>query len=137
MEEDWRDYATCVGLDPEMWFALPLARGRLAPKTLRALEICRGCPVRAECLADVLELASSMNYSVPGVWGGTIESDRRLMVKARPRREPTNYDVPRRRCTRCSKLKVLADFDGDLARCQACNELIRKWERARRAQRSA
>lgn len=132
MQEDWREYAACAGMDPEMWFAMPLAGGRLAPKTLRALEICRSCPVMSDCL----EWAVS-NQVLHGVWGGTTEGERGPLIQATAVAPEPVYEAPRRRCTRCSKLKVLGDFDGDLARCQACNELIRKWERARRAQRSA
>lgn len=137
MQEDWRDYAACAGMDPEMWFAMYLARGRLAPKTLRALEICRSCPVKADCLADALALASAMNYAVPGVWGGTIEAERMKMIKARPAVQPVSYDGPTRQCHKCRVHKPLHSFTDGRVRCDPCGEVVRKWEQARRAQRSA
>lgn len=44
---DWRDKAACRNADPNLFFP----EGDLF-KTQEALEICRGCTVRAECLED-------------------------------------------------------------------------------------
>ncbi len=41
--------------------------------------ICRGCPVRAECLAEALD-----NKIEFGVWGGMTERERRALLKQRP-----------------------------------------------------
>jgi WhiB family redox-sensing transcriptional regulator len=41
--------------------------------------ICRGCPVRTECLADALD-----NRHEFGVWGGMTERERRALLRRRP-----------------------------------------------------
>lgn len=69
MNYDWRDDAACRGR-PIDWFY---------PETQdlneRAMEICRDCPVRQECL----------DYGIKneefGIWGGMIASERRRIRK--------------------------------------------------------
>jgi WhiB family redox-sensing transcriptional regulator len=45
----------------------------------RAKTVCRGCPVRTECLADALD-----NRVEFGVWGGLTERERRALLRRRP-----------------------------------------------------
>jgi WhiB family redox-sensing transcriptional regulator len=45
----------------------------------RAMSVCRGCPVRTECLADALD-----NRVEFGVWGGLTERERRSLLRRRP-----------------------------------------------------
>ena len=44
-----------------------------------AKQVCMGCPVIAECLADSLD-----NLTEFGVWGGMTERERRALLKRRP-----------------------------------------------------
>lgn len=44
-----------------------------------AKRICRGCPVRNECLADALD-----NRIEFGVWGGMTERERRALLRRHP-----------------------------------------------------
>jgi WhiB family redox-sensing transcriptional regulator len=44
-----------------------------------AKQVCIGCPVIAECLADSLD-----NQTEFGVWGGMTERERRALLKRRP-----------------------------------------------------
>lgn len=55
----WSASALCAQVDPALFFP---ARGHAAPE---ARQICMGCPVRAECLADALS-----RNEPSGVWGG-------------------------------------------------------------------
>lgn len=64
MRPAWHAGAACRGHGPELWFP---ANGE---PTAEALELCRRCPVRAECF----EAGRGERY---GVWGGTGEAERR------------------------------------------------------------
>lgn len=44
----------------------------------RARQVCTGCPVRYECLAEALD-----NRIEWGVWGGMTERERRLLLRQR------------------------------------------------------
>jgi WhiB family transcriptional regulator, redox-sensing transcriptional regulator len=67
-ERPWAAYASCRNADPDLFFP---AEGEDAEA---ALKICRGCPVRPECLEWALD--TRVRY---GVWGGTTERDRRRL----------------------------------------------------------
>ncbi len=69
---DWTVDAACKGTDPDEFFVPGVAQNR-------AKVICRGCPVRTECLADALE-----NRIEFGVWGGMTERERRALLRRRP-----------------------------------------------------
>lgn len=69
---DWTARAACRGAAPEDLFVQGAAQHR-------AKLICRGCPVRAECLAEALD--SRIQF---GVWGGMTERDRRALLRRRP-----------------------------------------------------
>jgi len=73
----WIDRAGCVGEDPELFF--PMGAPRLvSARTERAKAICRGCPVRSECLGWSLVTAQDA-----GVWGGLDEEERREIRRRR------------------------------------------------------
>ncbi|ASU81889.1 WhiB family transcriptional regulator [Nocardiopsis gilva YIM 90087] len=69
---DWSTRAICRETDPDALFVQGAAQNR-------AKLICRGCPVRAECLADALD-----NRIEFGVWGGMTERERRALLRRRP-----------------------------------------------------
>ena len=71
---DWRDDAACRDEDPELFFAHDDATAQ------RALAICAGCPVRDACLEHALA-----NGERHGVWGGTTEHERRVLLRHRRR----------------------------------------------------
>ena len=67
----WLELAACRGLDTSWWFPQ-----RHDMFTLRvAVAVCRGCPVRAPCLAEAL--AEEDQAYVFGVRGGLTASQRR------------------------------------------------------------
>jgi len=69
---DWTTRAACRGTDPDELFVQGAAQNR-------AKLICRGCPVRTECLADALD-----NGIEFGVWGGMTERERFALLRRRP-----------------------------------------------------
>ena len=69
---EWIRRALCIQVDPELFFPDQAASSRAAK------EVCRQCPVIAECLA--LALANNERF---GVWGGMSEEDRRRMRRGR------------------------------------------------------
>ncbi|GGM85141.1 hypothetical protein GCM10012275_64860 [Longimycelium tulufanense] len=64
----WRETAICSQVDPELFF--PEKGGSTQP----AKRICKGCPLRDQCLAWALE--HDERY---GVWGGLSEMQRRKL----------------------------------------------------------
>src|SRR5699024_243868 len=60
--------AKCREIDPDALFVQGAAQNR-------AKLICRGCPVRTECLAEALD-----NRIEFGVWGGMTERERRTLL---------------------------------------------------------
>ncbi|MBK8731237.1 MAG: WhiB family transcriptional regulator [Tetrasphaera sp.] len=70
--QDWARLGSCATADPDTLFV----QGRAQRS---AKQICRGCPVIAECLADALD--SRIDF---GVWGGMTQRERRALLRRRP-----------------------------------------------------
>jgi WhiB family redox-sensing transcriptional regulator len=69
----WQVLGTCTDVDPELFF--PMGRTKRAQRQAEAaVAICRSCPVIEKCLNDALA-----NPALQGVWGGTTE-DQRLVI---------------------------------------------------------
>lgn len=60
--------AVCAQVDPELFFP---GKGE---STAPAKRVCRGCPVKAECLEWAL--ANTMSH---GVWGGQSDQERKRL----------------------------------------------------------
>ena len=69
-EVHWSDFADCQYTDPEAFY--PEKGG----STREAKKVCRGCPVRTECLEYALD-----NDEKFGIWGGMSERERRLLKR--------------------------------------------------------
>lgn len=65
----WMERASCRGHPARWWFS------ERAVERARAVEVCRRCPVRTECLAFALGARDRL----VGVWGGTNEGKRRRL----------------------------------------------------------
>jgi WhiB family transcriptional regulator, redox-sensing transcriptional regulator len=65
-DQDWRALAHCSSIDPELFFSVG------ARESKQAKQICKGCPVRMDCLNYAMELPVSH-----GTWGGLTERERR------------------------------------------------------------
>jgi WhiB family redox-sensing transcriptional regulator len=70
--EDWATKALCNQARPDELFVRGAAQNR-------AKQMCAGCPVRTECLAEALD-----NQIEWGVWGGMTERERRALLRKRP-----------------------------------------------------
>lgn len=68
VERDWVRQAACRGADPAIFFP---GRGE---STREVKAICRGCPVRAECLTYAIQ-----HGEWHGIWGGLSEHQRRKL----------------------------------------------------------
>ena len=78
----WRNSATCLGEDPELFFPI----GNTGPALLqieKAKVVCRRCEVVDICLSWAIESRQDS-----GVWGGLSEAERRALKRhsARARR---------------------------------------------------
>ncbi len=74
-DDDWKAYANCLGVDPDLFFP---QRG---DPTKDAKAVCRGCAVREDCLKHALTHGEKF-----GVWGGLSERERQRIRKARAQR---------------------------------------------------
>jgi WhiB family transcriptional regulator, redox-sensing transcriptional regulator len=70
---DWRDRASCLRLNPELFFPVSTT-GASRTEIEAARRVCQTCPVLAPCLRWALDLGA-----VSGIWGGTTEEERRLL----------------------------------------------------------
>ena len=71
--KDWAQRGVCSRTaEPDALFVRGAAQQA-------AKQVCVGCPVIAECLADSLD-----NRTEFGVWGGMTERQRRALLKSRP-----------------------------------------------------
>ena len=70
VDKDWRDYAACRNVDPDLFFPLGTS-GASLPQIEEARQVCRTCPVSAPCLRWALDSGEA------GVWAGTTEDERR------------------------------------------------------------
>jgi WhiB family transcriptional regulator, redox-sensing transcriptional regulator len=69
---EWLTKARCRATDPDELFVSGAAQRKAA-------DICKHCPVVAECLADALD--NQMEF---GVWGGMTERQRRALLNQHP-----------------------------------------------------
>ncbi|MDT9594722.1 WhiB family transcriptional regulator [Nocardioides zeae] len=70
--EDWTSKAVCRQTTPDELFVRGAEQNRVK-------QMCQGCPVRTECLAEALD-----NQIEWGVWGGMTERERRALLRRRP-----------------------------------------------------
>lgn len=75
---EWQDRGRCRTLSVAAFFDFEEVRGReRATRSETAKAICRGCPVRVQCLEHALAVEDF------GVWGGTTASERELLRSQR------------------------------------------------------
>jgi WhiB family redox-sensing transcriptional regulator len=86
----WLAYAACAGADTDLFFRVD------GPATEEALNFCRRCSVRAECLAFAL-----VNKEWTGIWGGTDAVSRQRLRRPTRTRTPiaSDEDIDGRRAS--------------------------------------
>ncbi|MBO1335544.1 WhiB family transcriptional regulator [Streptomyces sp. VRA16 Mangrove soil] len=77
---EWLDGAACVHEDPELFFPVGTT-GPAVQDVEAAKQVCRRCPVVAECLEWAVTTGQTS-----GVWGGTSERERTGLLRAERRR---------------------------------------------------
>jgi WhiB family redox-sensing transcriptional regulator len=75
-DQTWAVHAACSNTDPDTLFVKGAAQRQVR-------QVCYGCPVRLNCLADALDSETTF-----GVWGGLTERERRALL----RRFPNEHD---------------------------------------------
>lgn len=72
-QSDWMEQGACLDADPDLFYNQSNERA-LPPSLvdLEAIEICKTCPVVAECLAAAIE-----NGERWGIWGGKTPTERK------------------------------------------------------------
>ena len=74
---DWQRSGACRGRDSAQFFHPDGERGRARlQRERRAKEMCRQCPVMAQCRAHALGVGEPY-----GIWGGLSETERELLLK--------------------------------------------------------
>ena len=84
----WKLKAKCRGLDTEMFF--PEKGGDIRGKIDAAKAICAECPVRIECLDYALGFITGNFISLPGIYGGLTEMERRRLWRLTRQQGETN-----------------------------------------------
>ncbi len=79
----WRDLAACADMPPEAFYP---NRGQAA-EIDAAKRVCRGCPVRPDCLADVLGWEAAGRRH--GIVAGFTPNQRERLMAARRREQRT------------------------------------------------
>jgi len=72
MTQPWRQYARCLGADPDVFYP-----GADDPAD-EAKAICMICPVREPCLEYAITAREK-----DGIWGGATARERRRMIRQR------------------------------------------------------
>ena len=78
--EEWREDAVCRQVDPELWFP-----DRAGDNGGLAKQVCRSCPVRAQCLEYAIY--TGQRY---GIWGGVSAATLARLRNASKPRKPRN-----------------------------------------------
>ncbi|UOT06551.1 WhiB family transcriptional regulator [Rhodococcus opacus] len=76
---DWQMHGLCRGVDSSMFFHPDGERGRArAQRETLAKEMCRRCPVLAQCRNHALSVSEPY-----GIWGGMSETEREMHARHR------------------------------------------------------
>jgi len=87
MSKPWNTQAACLNRDPEWW---DHESGIMSREAHKAMAICKGCPVRMDCLSHALN--EEIEF---GIWGGLTPGERKTLTNrlARIRRKIALADL--------------------------------------------
>lgn len=76
MSAEWRKRAACLGLDTAIFFPV---KGHASDQAAAAKAICSACPVRRDCLEDIMayEAGGFEGEGRHGIFGGLSPKERR------------------------------------------------------------
>lgn len=78
LRPDWRNYAACLGKDPEDWFPVSELESGIAATHIQSVKaICAECPVASSCLSWALDTQQQH-----GIWGGLTAKERANMKRS-------------------------------------------------------
>ena len=77
----WKERGACVDLPVETFFPTP--GPHMARQIKAAKAICAGCPVQAQCLEYAMSFVTGRYITLPGIYGGTTESERWKLARTR------------------------------------------------------
>jgi hypothetical protein len=80
-EMSWRDNAACKSQNTSIFFVTPKST-----HIRNVIPICQSCPVRQECFYE------SMIYGYTGIWGGSTEEQRHVLIKHKLNSDLTSFD---------------------------------------------
>jgi WhiB family redox-sensing transcriptional regulator len=89
VKSDWRTDAACQPFDSELFF--PDRSAYRNNEIARAKAVCRGCPVREECLKAAMDGREKV-----GIWGG-LTPEERAKLQRRNRRARANAEAAEER----------------------------------------
>ena len=79
LSSNWRVQAECRLMPPELFF--PKGETDLAALETEAKSVCRGCPVKYDCLMAAIAIEQGDSSATHGIWGGMNERERRKLRK--------------------------------------------------------
>jgi WhiB family transcriptional regulator, redox-sensing transcriptional regulator len=116
---DWRMFAACLDEDPELFFPIGSTGRDYDAQVEEAKTVCRGCPVRTECLdwAD--------HIRAEGIWGGLTDNER-AAVRRRHNRQQA------RACDNCGHAYQPGSTNDRY--CRPCAPVVHQQQKSRSAQ---
>lgn len=72
-DTSWTKDASCRGHDPNLWFPTGGSTWEERKQIRTALDICRQCPVKEQCLNYALR------HEREGIWGGRTQREREAL----------------------------------------------------------
>lgn len=112
MNRDWHKEAACNGHpDPDLWHydnSVYVDEQQLhVLRSVEAIEVCNGCPVKAQCLKQGLEQENIISVGgVGSIWGGLLTGERALLAGLTHKHNSVRHEQRHRRDVRRKIAKI-------------------------------